>query len=141
MEDGCGLLGAARRSILPVATTGERVAASESLPVVKGTVDLIVLKALSWGPMHGFGISSWLETQTSGSLVMDDGALYQVLHRLEARELVEPEWGVTENNRKARYYKLTPAGRRYLREETAQWLRSSGAVTSLLTLTSRSATG
>jgi transcriptional regulator len=116
------------------------LAASDSLPVVKGTVDLIVLKALSWGPMHGFGISSWLETQTSGSLVMDDGALYQVLHRLEAREFVEPEWGVTENNRKARYYKLTPAGRRYLRDETAQWLRSSSTVTSLLTLT-RPATG
>jgi PadR family transcriptional regulator, regulatory protein PadR len=115
--------------------------ASESLPVVKGTVDLIVLKALSWGPMHGFGISSWIETQTSGSLVMDDGALYQVLHRLEARELVEPEWGVTENNRKARYYKLTPAGRRYLRDETAKWLRSSSTVTVLLTLTSRAANG
>jgi PadR family transcriptional regulator PadR len=113
------------------------VGASDSLPVVKGTVDLIVLKALSWGPMHGFGISSWVETQTGGSLVMDDGALYQVLHRLEAREYVEPEWGVTENNRKARYYKLTPAGRKYLRDEIAQWLKSSGTVTSLLTLTAR----
>src|SRR3954464_4941472 len=114
--------------------------AADPLPLLKGTVDVLVLKALSWGPMHGFGISSWLETRTDGSLVMDDGALYQVLHRLEARELVEPKWGVTGNNRKARYYKLTPAGRRYLRDETAQWIKSSGTVTSLLTLSSRSST-
>src|SRR4051812_7857071 len=111
------------------------MAAAESLPFVKGTVDLMVLKALSWGPMHGFGISNWLETQSRGSLVMDDGALYQVLHRLEERELVEAEWGVTENSRRARYYKSTAKGRAHLRAETAQWLRSSDCVTSILTLT------
>lgn len=110
---------------------------SDSLPVVKGTVDLIVLKALSWGPMHGFGISSWLETQTGGSLVLDDGALYQVLHRLEARELVEPEWGVTENNRKARYYRISSAGRAHLRAETSQWVRYAETVTGILTAPAR----
>src|SRR4051812_45945154 len=101
----------------PYNLRGMTMAVPESLPLVKGTVDLLVLKALSWGPMHGFGISSWLETQSSGSVSMDDGALYQVLHRLEAREYVAAEWGVTENNRRARYYRCTAAGRRYLRSE------------------------
>jgi PadR family transcriptional regulator, regulatory protein PadR len=109
----------------------------ESLPLVKGTVDLLVLKALSWGPMHGFGIAMWLQDQSGGSLTMDDGAMYQVLHRLEGREHVVAEWGVTENNRRARYYQLTPAGRRYLQRETETWLRSSSSVTSILTLAAR----
>ncbi len=111
--------------------------APDSLPLVKGTVDLLVLKALSWGPMHGFGISSWLSERSDGSLIMDDGALYQVLHRLEERELVEAEWAVTENNRRARYYKLTPDGRRHLKQETATWIRASDSVTGILTLAAR----
>lgn len=117
------------------------MAAAESLPFVKGTVDLLVLKALSWGAMHGFGISLWIESQSRGSLTMDDGAMYQVLHRLEEREFVSAEWGVTENNRKARYYRLTPAGRKYLQRETETWLRSSSSVTSILTLATRPAGG
>ena len=122
---------------------GERSAVpdKESLPFVKGTVDLLVLKALSWGPMHGFGISLWLNDKSRGSLTMDDGAMYQVLHRLEERELVAAEWGITENNRKARYYRLTPAGRRYLQKETETWLRSSNSVTSILTLATRTGGG
>jgi transcriptional regulator len=110
------------------------MATSNTLPLVKGTVELLVLKTLSWGAMHGFGISSWLETQSDGSFALDDGALYQVLHRLEERELVEAEWGTTENNRRARYYRLTPAGKRYLLGETALWLKSSSCVTNILTL-------
>jgi PadR family transcriptional regulator, regulatory protein PadR len=117
------------------------MAATDSLPLVKGTVELLVLKTLSWGPMHGFGISYWLETQTAGAFTMDDGALYQVLHRLEAREYVEAEWGITENNRRARYYRLTTAGRRHLRGETELWLRSSACVTGILTLTTRPVDG
>jgi transcriptional regulator len=113
------------------------VAASDALPFVKGTVDLLVLKALSWGPMHGFGISLWIESQSRGALTMDDGAMYQVLHRLEEREFVSAEWGVTENNRKARYYRLSSAGRRYLQKETETWLRSSTSVTSILTLSGK----
>src|SRR3954462_14841965 len=111
--------------------------ASESLPFVKGTVDLLVLKALTWGAAHGFGFSLWIESQSRGSLAMDDGALYQVLHRLEENELVSAEWGVSENKRKARYYRLTPAGRKYLQRETESWLRSSASVTSILTLATR----
>jgi PadR family transcriptional regulator PadR len=113
------------------------VPAPEQTPFVKGTVDLLVLKALSWGPMHGFGISLWLEGQSSGSLSMDDSAMYQVLHRLEENELVSAEWGLSENNRKARYYRLTANGRKHLKRETDTWLRSSASVTSILTLATR----
>lgn len=113
--------------------------AESSLPLLKGTVDVLVLKSLSWGAMHGFGIASWLETNSSGMLGMDDGAMYQVLHRLEGRGYIEGEWGVTENKRQARYYKLTTAGRRHLRAETETWMQYSRSVTTLLSLTTRTA--
>src|SRR5947208_14185284 len=93
------------------------------LPMLKGTIDLLVLKALSWGPMHGFGISSFLESESGGSLGVDDSAMYQVLHRLEAKGFVQAEWGTTENNRKARYYRITTPGRKHLSEETDTWHR------------------
>lgn len=109
----------------------------ESLPLLKGTVDLIVLKALSWGPMHGFGISSWLEQLTDGSIGVDDSAMYQVLHRLEAKGFVEAEWQVTENNRKARYYRITALGKRHLKAETETWLRYTRSVSGILTLAAR----
>ena len=102
------------------------------LPLIKGTVDMLVLKALSWGPMHGFGISLWLEEQSAGALELDDSATYQVLHRLEARGFIDADWRVTENNRKARYYSLTAAGRRHLRAETEAWLRYSRSVTAIV---------
>ncbi len=104
------------------------------LPMLKGTVDLVVLKALTVEPMHGFGIATWLEEHSSGTLGVDDSAMYQVLHRLEGRGYVSAEWGVTENNRKARYYRLTSAGRKHLRAETEVWLRFTTSVTALLTL-------
>jgi transcriptional regulator len=107
--------------------------------MLKGTVDLLVLKALSWGPMHGFGISSWLETQSAGSLGVDDSAMYQVLHRLEAKAYVQAQWGTTENNRKARYYRITAGGRKHLRAETDTWVRYTTSVTAILTLSTRAA--
>ena len=85
------------------------------LPVLKGTLDLLVLRALSWSPMHGFEIVSWLERAAGGTLDVDDSALYQAVYRLEERGLLGAEWGVTENNRRARYYKITAAGRTHLR--------------------------
>jgi transcriptional regulator len=103
------------------------------LPVLKGTLDLLVLRALSWTPMHGFEIVSWLERATSSSLDLDDSALYQAVYRLESRGLLEAEWGVTENNRRARYYKLTTAGRTYLRAETKNWMQYAETVTTILT--------
>lgn len=110
-----------------------------TLPLLKGTLDLLVLKALTWDPMHGFGIASWLEQHSDGTLGVDDSAMYQALHRLEGRGYIEAEWGVTENNRRARYYKLTVAGRRHLRAETETWLRYTTSVTSILTLSARPA--
>jgi transcriptional regulator len=109
---------------------------AKDLPLLKGTLDLLVLKALSWGPQHGYGIVSWLETRSGGMLWVEDSALYQALHRLEARRLVEAEWGVTENNRRARYYGLTVEGRRHLRAESATWIRYTKSVSGILSLTS-----
>ena len=106
---------------------------ADPLPLVKGTLDVLVLKALSWTPMHGFEITSWLETRSGGALGVHDSALYQALHRLEARGLATAEWGVTANNQRARYYRLTDAGRAHLRAETAQWVRYAATVTDILT--------
>ena len=112
---------------------------AETLPLLKGTLDLLVLKTLSWDEMHGFGISSWLERNSGGSLAVDDSALYQALHRLEERRLVSARWGVTENNRRARYYKLTAAGRRFLVAETETWMRYTQSVGGILGLSARPA--
>ena len=110
-----------------------------SVPVLKGTLDVLVLKALSWQPMHGFGVASWLERSSEGALGIEDSALYQALQRLEERGLLEAEWRISENNRRARYYKLTADGRRQLRAQTTSWLRYAGAVTQILQATTRPA--
>jgi transcriptional regulator len=110
-----------------------------TVPVLKGTLDVLVLKALSWQPMHGFGIASWLERSSDGALGIEDSALYQALQRLEERGLCEAEWRISENNRRARYYKLTADGRRQLRAQTTSWLRYAGAVTQILQATTRPA--
>ena len=107
------------------------------LPLLKGTVDMLVLKALSWGAMHGFGISQWLDSRTEGSLGLDDSSMYQVLHRLEERGFVDAEWQLTDNNRRARFYTLTTAGRAQLKTQTATWIRYSEVVTALLTSRTR----
>lgn len=105
---------------------------AESLPVVRGTLDVLVLKALSWTPMHGFEITTWLEEQSGGELDVTDSALYQALYRLEERGLVEAEWGVTENNRRARYYRITPEGEAHLTSEAKAFLRYATAVRGIL---------
>ena len=105
----------------------------EPLTVLKGTLDVLVLKALAWAPMHGFEITAWLEKRSRGTLALDDSALYQALYRLEGRGLIEAEWGVTQNNRRARYYSIGAAGRAHLRRETATWVRYAETVTSILT--------
>ncbi len=106
---------------------------TDALPVVKGTLDVLVLKALSWTPMHGFEITTWLEARSGGALGVQDSAMYQALHRLEERGHVTAEWGVTANNQRARYYGLTDAGRAHLAAETAQWVRYAETVTDILT--------
>jgi transcriptional regulator len=105
---------------------------TEPLPLLKGTLDVLVLKALSWAPMHGFEIASWLESRSNGSLDVDDGALYYALHRMEERGLIVSEWRLTDNNRRARYYRVRPAGRTYLRTEGANIARYARALTDIL---------
>ena len=112
-------------------------ASADPLALVKGTLDVLVLKALSWGPMHGFEITTWLEDTSSGTLDVDDSALYHALHRMEERGLIAADWGVTENNRRARYYSVTSAGRSHLRTETTRWLRYSQMVSGILTAAAR----
>jgi PadR family transcriptional regulator, regulatory protein PadR len=106
---------------------------ADQTPLVKGTLDILVLKALSWASMHGFEITAWLENRSGGTLAVEDSALYQALHRMEERGLIAAEWGVTENNRRARYYQVTAAGREHLRAETTRWVRYAGTVTDILT--------
>lgn len=88
-----------------------------------GSLDLLILKALSWGPRHGYAVGRWIRETTEQEILIQEGALYPALHRLERRRLVEEEWGVTETNREAKFYRLTPAGRRQLRDEAARWGR------------------
>ena len=105
---------------------------SAPLTLVQGTLDLLVLRTLAAGAMHGYGIANTVHDLTSGDLAIEDAALYQALHRLDRQGLVEAEWRPSANNRRARYYTLTAAGRKHLREETANWRRYSRAVEAVL---------
>ena len=99
-----------------------------SLSLLQGTVDLLILRALQGGPAHGYAVSRWVRERTDGVLSMEDAALYQALHRLEAREWITAEWGLSDNNRRAKYYTLTPVGRRQLRSEVSAWRKYAEAV-------------
>ena len=103
-----------------------------SLPLVQGTLDLLVLRIVATGPMHGYGIATRIGERTGGDLCIEDAALYQSLHRLDRQGLLDAEWGPSENNRRARFYTLTTAGRKRLREETGNWRRYSRAVEAVL---------
>lgn len=100
--------------------------------LLQGTVDILILRTLALEPMHGYAISRSLGDRSDGVLTVDGAALYQALHRLEHRKLVEASWGLSENNRKAKYYRLTPAGRAELRAESAVWRQYAAAVTKVL---------
>jgi transcriptional regulator len=102
------------------------------LPLVQGTLDLLLLRTLSGGPMHGYGIALAVHERTGGDLAIEDAALYQALHRLDRQGYVQAEWRASENNRRARYYALTPAGRSQLRKQSATWRRYVRAVDSVL---------
>lgn len=99
-----------------------------------GTLDLLILKALALEPMHGYGIGRWIRTTTDEVLQVQEGVLYPALHRLERRGLVSEEWGVTETNREAKFYRLTAAGRKQLREEIERWQRHTSAVDAALSV-------
>jgi PadR family transcriptional regulator len=97
-------------------------------PLLKGTVDLLILQSLRQGPQHGYEVSRWVHQRTDGVLTVEDAALYQALHRLEDKGLIASEWGLSENNRRAKYYQLTSEGRRELRTEVSLWKRYAEAV-------------
>jgi len=102
------------------------------MALLKGTLDVLVLKTLSWTPMHAFEITSWIEERTGGRVVVDDAALLQALHRMEERRLIAAEWGVTKNGRRARYYRLTTTGKAHLRAESERLVDHFDALTTVL---------
>ena len=103
-----------------------------NLQLIQGTVNLLVLRALTRGPQHGYGVSAWIREQSGGELGLDDAALYQALHRLERRELVVSGWGLSDNNRRAKFYEITRKGRQCLARESSNWQRYSRAVSAVL---------
>jgi PadR family transcriptional regulator, regulatory protein PadR len=96
--------------------------------LLQGTLDMLVLKALSRGENHGYGVAEWIARTSGDVLRVEEGALYPALHRLELRGLLASEWGVSENNRRAKFYRLTPSGRKRLAGESEHWIRLTGAV-------------
>lgn len=102
------------------------------MDLLKGTLDAMVLKALSWGPQHGYGVTRWIRGRTQGTLDVDDAALYQALHRMERRGWLEAEWGLTEGNRRAKYYTLTPKGDTQLEAEVSSIRRYVDALFQVL---------
>jgi transcriptional regulator len=106
--------------------------AAPELELVRGTLDLLILKTLSWAPMHGLAVLRWIESSTHGQLQIEEGALYPALHRLEHKGWLAAEWGYTDQARKAKFYRLTPAGRKQLTAELSKWKRYTQAVGFLL---------
>lgn len=102
--------------------------AEQKVEVLRGTLDLLVLKAVSWRPMHGYAVAQWIEAATSDVLRIEEGTLYPALHRLENREWIAAEWGRSDNNQRAKFYSLTPKGRAQLRVETKSWTVYANAV-------------
>jgi PadR family transcriptional regulator PadR len=100
--------------------------------LLQGTVDILILKTLSWQPMHGYAISRWIVGRSGGAIEVEGAALYQALHRLERRKLVTPEWGVSENNRRAKYYAITAEGRKVLRNAASTWRSYAAGVSAIL---------
>jgi transcriptional regulator len=98
------------------------------LDLLRGTLDLLILKALSWGPMHGLGVLRWIEQASRDRLQITEGALYPALHRMEQRGWLAADWGVTERNREAKFYRLSPAGRRALTAQLTKWSDYTEAV-------------
>lgn len=98
------------------------------IDLIQGTLNVLILRTLSWGPMNGYAIAQWVREATKGDIELEEGALYPALHRMEHRGWIDAEWGVSENNRRARYYRLTAAGRRRLKAEESAWRTYAEAV-------------
>jgi len=103
-----------------------------SLDLVRGTLDLLILKTLTWGPLHGYAITAAIKRSTDGALLVEEGALYPALYRMEAKGWIEAEWGLSDNHRRAKYYRLTKEGRRRFRSEETTWNAYAAAVARLL---------
>ena len=123
--------GPARARIFPSILQGRPVA-DVDLDLLQGTLDLLILKTLTWGPRHGYAVASWIRETTDQRLQIEEGALYTALHRMEKRGWLESEWGLSENNRRAKYYQLTSQGRKQLRAKTAVWTDYAAAVFKVL---------
>ena len=105
---------------------------TEPTELLHGTLDALILKNLAWGPRHGYAIAQWIETTSADALRIEQGSLYPALYRLEQQGWIEATWGDSENNRRAKFYRLTKSGRKQLAEETASWERITAAVTRVL---------
>ncbi|HUS61892.1 MAG TPA: PadR family transcriptional regulator [Acidimicrobiales bacterium] len=105
------------------------------IDLLQGTLDLMILKAVSWHSMHGYAIARWIQQVTDDVLRVEEGSLYPALHRLEDKGLVAPSWGLSENKRQAKFYALTAEGRRTLRADAASWLQYAAAITKVVTAT------
>lgn len=112
---------------------------TERVSILKGAMDLLILKALSWGPMHGYGVSYWIRQVTEQAFELQEGVLYPALHRLEHKGWIDSEWGTSENNRRAKYYALTTLGRKQLRHELSVWARFAEAVGKVVQATDKPA--
>jgi transcriptional regulator len=108
--------------------------------LLRGTLDVLILKALTWGPRHGYEVAEWVKAVTDAELLLEEGPLYTALHRLERKGWLTAEWGLSENNRRAKYYALSAAGRRQLHTETSAWERYVRAVGKALAATAPLAT-
>jgi len=104
----------------------------DSVELLQGTLDMLILKALASGSQHGYGVAEWIHESSQDVLHVEEGALYPALHRLELRGLLSSEWGTSENNRRAKYYALTSRGRQQLAQETEDWGRVSRAIARIL---------
>jgi len=100
--------------------------------LVRSSLELLILKALSWGPMHGYAIAEWIESATTSHILIEEGTLYPALHRLARRRWVTAEWGVSDANRRAKFYRITAAGRAQYRSEASVWQDSAGAIAAAL---------
>jgi transcriptional regulator len=112
---------------------------SAALPFKRGAIELLILKTVSWRPMHGYAIAQWIQDTTDDALKVEEGSLYPALHRLENKGLIESRWGTSENNRQAKFYTLTADGRRTLRVESDGWVQYAAAITKVITATKQPA--
>jgi PadR family transcriptional regulator, regulatory protein PadR len=125
-------LGCPREVPFPLSLQVSVFVASPSIDLLQGSLDVIVLQTLRWQPMHGFGIARWIQRVTDDVFQVEEGTLYPALYRMENKGWVKGEWRITENNRRAKYYRLTAAGKRRLAEEAKTWQLFAGAMTKIM---------